>query len=287
MRHPSRSGRGPTSDLEQLQPMQDQNAMLDACEAGDVAKLSRLFKAAGVRQGDHAFDPFFGEPVPASGPPPTCTMLAAAVAHHQPTVVTFLLNTYRSVKMDRDTVANAILAHPHRATLETLHAHTPSIVNFEFQEGHTTLLMESCKSADPFLPTLLLELGASATEADLAGTGPLSYAVKYLQPFETVVMMVERGAVITGSVIHNAIQRQHSEILAYLLERGNLDRPKVMLKEAEDTGNKIVAGLVWERAKRGEKSPLKRVRRKGGGGGGALFLFEERVGKGRGKWWQL
>lgn len=27
------------ADLEQLQPMHNQNAMLDACEAGDVPKL--------------------------------------------------------------------------------------------------------------------------------------------------------------------------------------------------------------------------------------------------------
>ena len=58
-------------DLEQLQPMQNQNAILDACEAGDVRKLQQLFKAVGVRHGDAAFEPFFGEPVPATGPPPT------------------------------------------------------------------------------------------------------------------------------------------------------------------------------------------------------------------------
>ncbi len=282
MRHLHRPGAVQQSaDLEQLQPMQDQNAMLDACEAGDVQKLERLFKIAGVRQGDYAFDPFFGEPVPAAGPPPTCTMIAAAIAQRQPAIVNFLLTTYRSVKLDRDSIVQAILASPHLPTLEVLHAHTPSLVNFVFQESHTTILMEACGISDPFLPTCLLGLGADPTECDLAGTGPLWYAVKFLQPFEVIALIVEHGAIITGHVIQTAVQRQSSEILKYLLDRGNLDRPKQMLQQAEDTGNKMVMNLVWERTKKGEKSPLKRQKKKGS----STFVYEERVAKP--KWWQF
>lgn len=282
MRHPHRPGPPPQAgDLEQLQPMQDQNAMLDACEAGDLQKLQRLFKVAGVRQGDHAFDPFFGEPVSASGPPPTCTMIAAAVAHQQPVIVNFLLTTYRSVKLDRESIIEAVLANPHLPTLEVLQKHTPSIVNFEFQESHTTFLMEACRTGDPFLPTCLLGLGADANECDFSGTGPLLYAVKHMQPYEVIMMMVEHGAIITGPVIQTAVQRQSAEILAYLLDRGNLDYPKQMLQLAEDTGNKTTIALVWERTKKGEKSPLKRQKKKGT----STYVYEERVAKP--KWWQF
>lgn len=282
MKHPHRPGPPPQAgDLEQLQPMQDQNAMLDACEAGDLQKLQRLFKVARVRQGDHAFDPFFGEPVSASGPPPTCTMVAAAVAHRQPVIVNFLLTTYRSVKLDRENIIEAALANPHLPTLEVLQKHTPSVVNYEFPETHTTFLMEACRTGDPFLPSCLLSLGANPNEYDLAGTGPLLYAVKYLQPYELIELMVEHGATITYHVIQAAVQRQSSEILNFLLERGNLDRPKLVLQLAEDTGNKTIIALVWERTLKGEKSPLKRQKRKGS----HLFVYEERVSKA--KWYKF
>ena len=269
-----------SGDLEQLQPMQNQNAMLDACEAGDVPKLQRLFKNAGVRNGDAAFEPFFGEPVPANGPPPTATMISAAVAHQHPAIVSCLLATYRNVHLDRDSILDAVLAHPHLPTLEVLHNHTPSIVNYVFLEGHSTLLMEACRGDDPFLPTCLLRLGADPNETDLGGSGPLLYAVKFSQPFELVKMMVECGAIIYGNVLEAAIARQSSELLDFLLQRARLDRPKKLLDQAQATANKRISALVYERCKKGEKAPLKRRKKKGGVG----FEFEER---GESKWWQL
>ena len=269
------------ADLEQLQPMQNQNAMLDACEAGDLPKLQHLFRAAGVRQGDAAFEPFFGEPVPATGPPPTAIMITAAVACKQPTIVAFILATYRSFSVDRSSILEAVLTNPHRTTLEVLHARTPSILNFEFQETHTTLLMEACRTPEPDLPSWLLGLGADPSECDFAGTGPLLYAVKFGQPFDVLVMMVERGAIVTGPVIDSAIARQSLEILKFLLDRARLDRPKDTLAQAQETGNKRIINLVYERTKKGEKSPLKRRRKKGT----SFFEFEQRVEST--KWWQF
>lgn len=276
--------RGPPSqagDLEQLQPMQNQNAMLDACEAGDISKLQQLFKATGVRHGDAAFEPFCGEPVPANGPPPTATMVAAAVAHQQPAIVACLLATYRNVHLDRNSILEAVLSNPHLPTLEVLHSHTSSIVNFVFEETHTTLLMEACRTSDPYLPSCLLRLGADPSEVDLAGTGPLLYAVRYLQPFDIITTMVEHGAFVTTGVIEAAIVRQNLEILTFLLDRGRLERAKNTLEQAENTGNKRIAALVWERSKKGEKSPLKRRKKKGA----STFEYEPRGAEP--KWWQL
>ncbi len=267
-------------DLEQLQPMQNQNAMLDACEAGDLPKLQQLFKAAGVRQGDAPFEPFFGEPVPANGPPPTATMVTAAVAYKQPAIVAFILATYRNFSLDRASVLEAVLTNPHLPTLEVLRSHTPSIVNFEFQETHTTLLMEACRTDDPFLPLCLLGLGANPSECDFAGTGPLLHAVKFMQPFDVIKMMVEHGAVVTGPVLEAAIVRQSSDILKFLLDRARLDRPKEILAQAQDTGNKRIINMVYERSKQGEKSPLRRRRKKGT----SNYEFEVRV---ESKWWQF
>ena len=268
-------------DLEQLQPMQNQNAMLDACESGDIQKLQQLFRATGVRHGDAAFEPFFGEPVPANGPPPTATMITAAVAHKQPAIVSCLLATYRNVHLDRNSILEAVLAHPDFPTLEVLHSHTPSIVNFIFQETKSTLLMEACRKPDPFLPICLLRLGADPNEVDLAGTGPLLYAVRFLQPFDIIKTMIERGAIITHGVIEAAIIRQNAEILIFLLDRGRLDRAKHTLEQADKIGNKRIATLVWERAQKGEKSPLKRRKNKGS----STFKYEPRSIEQ--KWWQL
>ncbi|KAL6720629.1 hypothetical protein ACLMJK_002554 [Lecanora helva] len=269
-----------SSDLEQLQPMQNQNAMLDACEAGDVPKLQQLFKAAGVRQGDSAFEPFFGEPVPPNGPPPTATMVAAAVAHKQPAIVQCLLATYRNVHLDRSTVVEAVLANPHLPTLEVLHSHTPSIVNFQFQDTHATLLMEASRTDNPFLPLILLGLGADPSECNYSGVGPLSVALKYLQPFDVIRMLIEHGATITHNALEVAISRQSPEILRFLLDRARICQPKDLLEQAQGTGDKRIAALVYDRIKKGEKSPLKRRKKKGT----LTFVYEERI---ESKWWQL
>ena len=207
-------------------------------------------------------------------------MVAAAVAHKQPAIVACLLATYRNIHLDRSCILEAALANPDLATLKALHAHTPSIVNYVFQENHTTLLMEACRTSDPFLPSCLLRLGADPSECDYAGTGPLIYALQYLQPFEVITMMVECGAIVTGSVLEAAIHRQSSEILRFLLDRARLDNPTGTLEKAHVTGNKKIVALVYERSKQGQKSPLKRRRKKGT----SNFEFEPRV---ESKWWQL
>lgn len=277
--------RGPppqqSADLEQLQPMQNQNAMLDACEAGDVTKLQQLLKAAGVKHGDNEFEPFYGEPVPATGPPPTSTMITAAVAHKQPSVVSLLLSVYRNVHLDRDSIWEAALSQPDLPTLEVLHSHTPTIVNYAFRETHRTLLMQACRSSDPFLPMCLLRLGADPSECDLSGTGPLYYAVTYSQPFDVIVKLVEHGAVATDRVIQAAMPHRDLECLKFLLDRARLEDPKLLLRQAQDTNNKAVASLVWDRTTYGKKSPLKRRKKKGT----STFVFEPRAETT--KWWQV
>ena len=262
--------------------MQNQNAMLDACEAGDVAKLQALFKKAGVRKGDNEFEPFFGEPVLPTGPPPTATMIAAAVAHKQHAIVKFLLSTYRNVHIDRESIVNAILESPDVKTLEALCAYDPKIVDFEFRESRTTLLMEACRGSDPFLPTCLLQLGADPSECNLAGTGPLWFAVKHAQPFDIITRMIDHGAIVTDAVISVAIERRYLQCLKFLLDRARLEDPKRLLKQAEKTEDKAVVALIWERSLCGKKSPLKRKRKQGGNG----FVYEERT-EGTTKWWHF
>ena len=269
-----------SSDLEQLQPMQNQNAMLDACEAGDVSKLQRLLKNAGVKQGDAAFEPFFGEPVPATGPPPTSLMLTAAIAHQQASVVACLLAIYRNVDLERDSILLPILDNPHLPTLETLHSHTPSIVNYEFRESRTTLLTEACRTSDPCLPLWLLRLGADPNHCGPGGAGPLLTAVECSQSLEIIRKMTEYGAIVKGNVIGAAINAQAPALLKFLLDRARLDHPKEMLEQAQATEDKEMAALVWQRIKQGEKSPLKRRKIKGK----STFQYDDRVDT---KWWQI
>ena len=229
----------------------NQKAMFEACESGDVPGLQQLLRACHVRDGDAPVDPKYGEPdPPQSAPPPTWKLLTAAIGHGQFPIVTLLLKTYPTVDLNRQSILEATLAKPHLETFKLLHAHSPSIIDFEFDSQNTSLLMETCRGGHPMLPNYLLDNGADPNEGGFPGVGPLFYAVKFEQPLKIIVKMVDRGALVTNAVLTEAIRKQRTTIIEFLLKRGGLKDSQRALESAHETGNKEIITLIAGQAEK-------------------------------------
>ena len=225
-----------------------QKAMIEACESGDVSSLQNFLEACHVRAGDAPVDPKYGEPdPPQSSPPPTWKLITAAVGHGQSSIVALILKTYPAVDLNRQSILEAAIAKPHLDTFKLLHAHSPSLVEYEFDSQNSSLLMEACRGGSPLLPNYLLDNGADPNEGGFPGAGPLFYAVQFEQPLSIIVKMVDRGALVTNAVLTEAIRKQQAPILEFLLMRGGLKDRQGALESARETGDKEITALV-ERA---------------------------------------
>lgn len=228
-----------------------QKAMIEACESGNVPKLQQLLRACEIKDGSPPVDPKYGEPDPLpSAPPPTWKLVAAAVGHGQSSIVALVLKTYPTVDLNRQSILEAALSKPHLETFKLLHAHSPSIVNYEFDSLNTSLLMEACRGGNPLLPNYLLDSGADPNEGGFPGAGPLLYAVKFEQPLEIVVKMVDRGALVTNAVLNEVIQKQRTATLEFLLKRSGLKDPQRSLDWAHEKGNKEIIALIQGQAEK-------------------------------------
>lgn len=225
--------------------------MIEACEFGNVPRLQQLLQTCDVSDGDAPVDPKYGEPDPPhSAPPPTWKLVTAAVGHGQSSIVALLIKTYPAVNLNRQSILEAALAKPHLETFKLLHAHSPSIVNYEFDSLNTSLLMETCRSGHPLLPDYLLDNGADPNEGGFPGAGPLFYAVQFGQPLGVVVKMVNRGALVTNAVLIEAIRKQRTTVLEFLLKRGGLKDSQRALECAYETGNMEIITLIQRQAEK-------------------------------------
>ena len=225
--------------------------MIEACESGNAPRLQQLLQACDVRDGDAPVDPKYNEPdPPQSAPPATWKLITAAVGHGQSPIVALILKTYPTVTLNRQSILEAALAKPHLETFKLLHAHSPSIVDYGFDSLNTSLLMEACRSGDTLLPNYLLDNGADPNEGGFPGAGPLFYAVKFEQPLEIIVKMVDRGASVTNVVLKEAIRKQRTAILEFLLKQVGLRDPQRAFEWAHETGNKEIITLIQGQAKR-------------------------------------
>lgn len=110
--------------------------------------------------------------------------------------------------------------------------------------------MEACRNGDILLLNYLLDNGADLNEGGFPGAGSLFYAVKFEQLLEIIVKMVDRGASVTNAVLKEAIRKQRTAILEFLLKRGGLKDPQRALEWAHETGNKEIITLIQGQAER-------------------------------------
>lgn len=140
-----------------------QQTFLDACKAGDVVRLRKLFDHAGVNRGDRTIT--WLDSKHSNSPPSTFSMLRAAISNSQVDVLKLLLETFPSACTDMQFLETASLlgssANPTLRILQVYHSFDPSIVDLYMDEKCLiTLLMDYCQNGDPRIAEWLLENGA-------------------------------------------------------------------------------------------------------------------------------
>ena len=103
-----------------------QQNMIAACAAGNLEEFQQLLLAAGAKAGDAPVEPTWASypsqinPAPSSGPAATSNLLAYAIIHARPNILTRLLAIYPTAPVN--SVLGSVLAHPDLTVFKLLHA---------------------------------------------------------------------------------------------------------------------------------------------------------------------
>jgi len=244
--------------LEMSSPQRSQSPLnhrliYEACENSDIPNLQQLLDTSGVKKGDLPvvrrcrYSPD-DDPVPASGPPPTLSMLFIAVIHKRPAVLALLLQIYPKADIRSAGLLQAAVVNQHLETFKVLHAHDPSIVNFHEFFCHESLLIKACFGGNPLIPNYLLDNGADPKYGGLGLMNCLYYAVELHQPLEVFSKMVGKGAHVSPVYITTAIRAKRPDVLAFLFRRFRFDNQMEVLRgalvEAHETKDQDIIMLI-------------------------------------------
>ena len=244
-----------------------QQAMIHACEAGDIVALQSLFNAAGIRKGHRAIERNV-DMIYQSGPPATFDLLYASIYHRQPATLKYLLQIYPEAHVLNDTLLGPNYADPVLSILEVLYAHDPSVVDYrmEHTQGLYTLLMEYCGSGNPILPGFLLDKGANPNDDGRPlPIDPLEIAIRSKQPVSLILKMVQKDVDIRTFHVLQAVRHERTDLLDILLHHCQWKKAmysttkdkKSIKKAAYETGNKESIMIVGDYMK--SQTLLKRL----------------------------
>ncbi len=222
------------------EPTPREGELLEACACGDLASLQHFFSTTPLPNRDEpSWDPYH---------PNVFRMLITAIARKQALIVAYLLERDPSIKATAITILDTAFDHPDLETFKLLHAHSPEIVNQEWQYIFTTL-GEACACGDPALPAYLLDNGADPSQGGPPGGGPLYSALVGAQPLELIKRLVEHGAIVSFSVQYRAIDDQRLDVLQFILDRGPYDPWGNLLKKAHKSRNPEIIAMVKKRGR--------------------------------------
>ncbi|EXJ60017.1 hypothetical protein A1O7_04165 [Cladophialophora yegresii CBS 114405] len=230
-----------------------QEAMEEACKAGQVAELQKLFNEHDVKEGDDPIPYWHATP---QGAPATDTLFAAAISHKQQSIVQYLRSVYPKLDFSIPTIIGALTATPDLDMLKLIYSYSPRIVNFGFDDHVTTFLSKACEGGPQNAPfvNFLLDHGAMADDF-----GSYTYqfgaellpALQHDQPTHIIKKMIPRTSRLPFP-IDVAISRKRVDILELLLneeeKRGKRSRDGIyeqaLLHHAHETEDKTVIALV-------------------------------------------
>ncbi|CAI7580886.1 unnamed protein product [Penicillium pancosmium] len=225
----------------------NKHALLNACTTGNLETLQSHFLSQNIQPGSKVLWRETDQ-----SPPPTWTLLTAAINHDQATVVSYLLSIYTVGDISCEQIASAIIHHPNLEIMQFLYSHSPDIVNLEM-DPHRTFLTEACRgpqgsvSSDSkqesalLLLHFLLDHGADPREGGLGASGALLPALESAQPLEIIekILRMERADALrsffgkglfssvlsSGKMLEIARESKDAEMIS-LVEEGCLEMEK-------------------------------------------------------------
>jgi hypothetical protein len=275
--HFSEMDQSPSPQPKVLSPHQE--AMVEACKAGQVTELQKLFHEHDVKHGD---DPIPYWDAPQDGAPTTSTLFAAAISHGQQSIVQYLRSMYLKFDFYHPSIIHSLTGEkPDLEMIKLICSYSPRIVHFGFDDHTTTFLSLACEGGPQNAPIVdfLLDHGAMADD----DFGSYAYhfgvellpAIQHAQPTEIIKKMIPKTSKLWMPT-DVAIRRKRVDVLDLLLNEEEIRRTESssdgqheqsLLSRAQATEDKEVIAVV-ERylrnmEKRAKKSKSKSAARNG------------------------
>lgn len=227
--------------------------MVEACKAGRLAELQKLFNEHDVKHGD---DPIHYWHATQEGAPATSTLFAAAISHGQQSTVQYLRSMYPKFDFYDPSIIHSLTGMPDLEMLKLIYSYSPQIVHFGFDDHVTTFLSKACEGGPQNAPLVdfLLDHGAMA---DDFGSYAYQFGVELLpaiqhdQPTEIIKKMIPKTSRL-WLPIDEAIRRKRVDALELLLnEEENRRKPssdgkyeRSLLRDAQATEDEKVIAVV-------------------------------------------
>jgi hypothetical protein len=137
-----------------------QKAMVEACKAGRLAELQKLFNEHDIKTGDDLVTLYN---VTERGVPRTEQPLAAAILHDQRSVVQYLHSVFSRFDLRNAYIVKALTERMDIEMFRLVYSYFPPIVNFMFDDHMTTVLGKACEGGPQCAPLMRFLLDHGAT----------------------------------------------------------------------------------------------------------------------------
>ncbi|OQU98132.1 hypothetical protein CLAIMM_03957 [Cladophialophora immunda] len=224
-----------------------QEAMVEACKAGRLADLQKLFDDA----------------------PKTTELLVVAISHGQQSIVQYLHSVYPKFDFHNGYIVEALTEKLDIEMFRLICSYAPKVVDFMFDDHQTTVLSKACEGGPQCVPLINFLLDHGATTG---GFGSLTYhlgeellpAVQNEQPVEIIERLVPMTSYL-WLPIQAATQRKRADALQVLLNahytRGenpsDSSYAQSVLREAKATEDKKTIAVAEHYFRKWEKRARK------------------------------
>lgn len=244
-----------------------QEAMVEACKAGRLAELQKLFNEHDVKRGG---DPVRYLDATREGAPETRKLFASAISRGHQSIVRYLHLMYPKFNFYDATIVLALLERPDLEMLNLIYSYSPQVVRFEFDDHTQSLLSNACRGGPDNAPFIdfLLDHGATAGGYTFHFGEALLPAIQYDQPIEIIKKMAPKTPRL-GLPIFAAVKRKRADTLELLLNEeqtrsqtpSSLLLARSLLGNAQATEDKRVIALVERYIHNKEQQATKSITR--------------------------
>ena len=190
--------------------------VLQAISVGNLPRLQSLFSSLGIQSGQSEIEYPYDHDFSAEEPPSTNEMLVNAVTSLQPSILTFILHTFATAKLN-DNIIGPVVDAKSITLFRALLAHDRSVLDHEFDNTATPLSM-ACWGSDPDFALFLLAEGADPNGPGFLALSTLGIAIQK-QPVSLIQRLVECGATVQGTgVFRQAVELGRVDVVRVLLE---------------------------------------------------------------------
>ena len=227
--------------------------ILRACSSGDLPTLQRYFSELGIAQGHSLIYYAITHRRKPSEPPTTYQMVEAAVSAQQPTILSYLLITFPTVKIDASIVSMAI-EHASVPVFAELLAYDRYVLHLQWNHGMTALA-QACFASKTALALFLIDQGADVNEGVWLRLSTLELAVLAKQrSIELVRALIEHGAETDGLMERWTAEDRVDDVSCLLEAGADTAVIATLLKKKEVRSNHSMVALLTEKKQKVQTS---------------------------------